>query len=76
MMDWSQLLTIVGSNLALFIWARTEASQDRRELYSIVNADRKDMLSLVRSIEQEIRDFHHRLINIEKGRNNVPKNRP
>lgn len=54
-MDWIQLLTIIGSNLALFIWARTEANQDRR-----------DIMALVKSIQDEMKDFHGRLISIEE----------
>lgn len=56
-MDWTQVLTIVASNLALFIWARTEANQDRR-----------DMMSLMKSIQDEMKDFHGRLCAIEERR--------
>lgn len=63
-MDWSGVLIIVGFNLslmgttlALFLWTTTEASQDRR-----------DMMAIIRSIEQEMRDFHSRLLLIEKER--------
>ena len=63
-MDYSSVLTIVGSNLvlmgttlALFLWTRTEASQDRR-----------DMMQIIRAIEKEMRDFHSCLLLIEKER--------
>ncbi len=65
-MDWSQILTIIGSNLALFIWARTEANSDRKQLENIINADRKDMLQIIREIKDEIKDFHGRLCAIEE----------
>ena len=58
-MDWTQLLTIIGANLgttiALFIWARTEANQDRRQI-----------LDLIRNIQDEMKDFHGRLCAIEE----------
>ena len=57
-MDWTQVLTIVGSNLALFIWARTEARNDQQEIREII-----------RSIQEEMKDFHARLCVIEEGRN-------
>ena len=56
-MDWAQLLTIVGANLAMFMWARSEARQDLSELRNINQ-----------SIQEEIKDFHARLCVIEKNR--------
>jgi hypothetical protein len=56
-MDWTQVLTIVGSNLALFIWARSEARSDQQEIREII-----------RSIQQEMKDFHARLCVIEERR--------
>jgi hypothetical protein len=67
-MEYSQVLTIVGTNIALilaslgttitlFLWARHEAGEDRK----IYSEDRKDILNLMRSIEQEMKDFHGRL---------------
>lgn len=65
-MDWTQVLTIIGSNLALFIWARTEASSDRRQFQEQVANDRRDILQIIRGIQEEIRDFHGRLCAIEE----------
>ena len=59
-MDWTQVLTIVGSNLALFIWARTEANSDRRELFG-----------LMKGIQDEMKDFHGRLCAIEERRTKI-----
>lgn len=60
-MDWTQVLTIVGSNLALFLWARTESGSDRRQLETIINADRKDMLEILREMKEEMKEFHTKL---------------
>lgn len=78
-MDWLQVFTIVLSVFGLFLWARRETSADRRETQSILRGDRKDMdekleanKDLINSIHKEttdlIRDFHYKLIEIEKNR--------
>jgi len=48
-------VTIVGAVMSLFLWNRSEA-----------NADRRDIVNLVLAIQSEIRDFHNRLIEIER----------
>ena len=58
-MDWSQVLAIMGSNLALFLWVRSESRADHRELESWV----KDMMQ---AIQAEMKDFHGRLCAIEE----------
>jgi len=58
-MDWTQVLAILGSNILLFLWARTEANQDRRQF-----------LDLLKGIQQEIKDFHGRLCAIEEKNRN------
>lgn len=59
MMDWSQVLAIIGGNAAIFIpmffWLRTEA-----------NSDRRDILAIIREIQAENKDFHGRLCAIEE----------
>lgn len=65
-MDWMQVLTIVGSNVALmtvtlgstitlFLWARSEARNDQAQTRDILHA-----------IAQEMKDFHGRLCAIEE----------
>lgn len=53
-MDWIQFSTFMIVNivftLTLWLWNRSEASSDRR-----------DILNLIRSIQDEIKDFHGRL---------------
>ena len=58
-MDWTQVLTIIGSNIALFLWARSESRSDHRALETWT----KDMLA---AIQTEIKDFHGRLCAIEE----------
>jgi hypothetical protein len=70
-MDIISVLAIVGSAIAIIgvvismmFWVRSESNsirQDQKE-------DRKDLMTLVRAIENEIKDFHYRLLEIEKNR--------
>lgn len=68
-MDWVVALTTIGSvasiagvNVALYAWLRTDIKEIKQE----AAADRRELLQLIRSIEQEIKDFHGRLCTIEE----------
>jgi len=67
-MNWCEVLTIIGANIAvifpLFLWLRSEANADRRE----ASADRRDIMQLIREIQNEMKDFHGRLCSIETKR--------
>ena len=54
-MEWLQVITILGPNLGMFIWARSESAQDRRQIFD-----------LMKSIQDEMKDFHGRLCKIEE----------
>lgn len=54
-MDWTQVLTIVLSNMALIFWARAESRADYRALREVIEA-----------IQTEMKDFHARLCVIEE----------
>jgi len=74
------LIAIIGigiGNIAimvsLFLWMRSEANTDRRDIQNTQKEDRKDLLQLNRNIEKaieaiqiEIRDFHTRLCSLEE----------
>lgn len=60
-MDWTQVLTIVASNIALFLWVRTESRADHRALESWTK-------QMIIAIQQEMKDFHGRLCAIEERR--------
>lgn len=59
--SWLQVITILFGNAAIFIpmffWLRTEA-----------NADRRDILNIIRMMQDENKDFHGRLCSIEEMR--------
>jgi hypothetical protein len=58
--------TILGTMISLFLWMRSEANSDRRQIQDIQREDRKDLLQISRNIENEMKDFHHRLLKIEE----------
>lgn len=59
-MDWTQVLTILASNLVLFMWSRTKSNQDRREL-----------CALMKGIQDEMKDFRGRPVSIEERRTRI-----
>ena len=68
-------LIIVASIFTMMFWVRSESNQIRKDQ----KEDRKDLVQIVRSLEnftkdnliairEEIKDFHTRLLEIERGR--------
>lgn len=59
-MDWTQVMTIVGTNLALFLWS--------------VRQSRTDFLHtcrIIESIQSEMKQFHGRLCTTEEKMKNM-----
>jgi len=54
---WAQILTIVISNLGIILWFRKESREDWVRCQNTIDAIREDM-----------KDFHERLLDIEKKR--------
>ncbi len=54
-MDWMQFSIFIISVFGLFIWNRTESRTDIRHILSILD-----------SIQKEMKDFHGRLCAIEE----------
>lgn len=54
-MDWIQLATLFAANASLIMWFRAESRADHRQV-----------IGLIMSIQQEIKDFHGRLCAIEE----------
>ena len=70
-MDYAIVIAIVGSTIAIvgttismMFWVRQESNALRLE----AKEDRKDLVNMVRAIELEMKDFHHKLLEIEKNR--------
>jgi hypothetical protein len=60
-MDWSQVLTILGGNMALFLWATRQARADFLHLDRKLDENRKETTQIVKAIQEEVRDFHSRM---------------
>lgn len=61
-MDWIQFGILLVSLVSMFIWLKSDIAINRTE----ASADRRDILQLIRSIQEEIKDFHGRLCAIEE----------
>ena len=57
-------ISIIGVVIAMMFWVRNEGNELRKEQ----KEDRKDILQLIRSIEIEMKDFHYRLLEIERNK--------
>lgn len=65
-MDWTQVITILGGNMALFLWATRQARSDYLHLDRKLEENRRETQNLVKAIQEEIKDFHNRLCAIEE----------
>jgi Flp pilus assembly protein TadB len=65
-MEWLQVLTVIGANAGLFFWARSESRSDWRKSDEENRQVRRDLVDVMRSIDQEIKDFHGRLCSLEE----------
>lgn len=67
-MDWTQVITILGGNMALFLWSTRQARTDFLHLDRKLEENRKETNQIVKAIQEEIKDFHARLCIIEEGK--------
>lgn len=54
-------VAIVGTVLTLFLWVRGEANSDRKDLSNDIKELRIDLITVMRGISDEMKDFHGRL---------------
>jgi hypothetical protein len=68
-MEWAQVVVLFLANIALviplFIWNRTESRSDMRHMDAKLEAHRRECMDLITAIQQEMKDFHGRLCEIE-----------
>ncbi len=57
-------VAMVGVVIAMMFWVRQESNTLRAD----AKEDRKDLLNLARAIENVMKDFHYRLLEIERKR--------
>ena len=69
-MTWIQILVIAFGNMAwmmpIFFWVRSESRADARHFDEETKMIRREMIDVIRSIQEEIKDFHGRLCAIEE----------
>ena len=71
-MDWLQVCVLAFGNIAwmlpVFLWARSESRADARHFDQETKEIRREMVDIMRSIQEEMKDFHGRLCAIEERR--------
>lgn len=67
-MEWVQFIIFFIGVFGLFVWNRAESRADARHYDSEMKQLRREILDIMRSIDQEIKDFHGRLCAIEERR--------
>lgn len=67
-MLWEQVLTILGGNMAMFLWAMRQSRTDFLHLDRKLEENRKETNQIVKAIQEEVKDFHKRLCDIEERR--------
>jgi hypothetical protein len=58
-MDWTQVMTIVGANMALFLWAVRQSRSDYLHCQRLIDAFKDGMM-------KETKDFHGKLCSLEE----------
>jgi hypothetical protein len=61
-MEWQQVLTVLGSNIALFLWAMRQSRTDFLHLDRKLDENRKETMGIVKAIQEEIKDFHKAIL--------------
>lgn len=63
---WVQIVSLFLANAGLIIWFRAESRSDWRHMDNKLEANQKEIKSLIEAIKDEMRDFHGRLCAIEE----------
>lgn len=58
-MDWAQVLFLFFANASLIIWFRSESRSDWRHMDNKLD-------TFIRGIQEEMKDFHARLLSLEE----------
>jgi hypothetical protein len=61
-MDWTQVLTILGGNMALFLWTTRQARSDFLHLDKKMDEHRKETQNILKEIKDENRAFYERMV--------------
>ena len=67
-MDWTQVLTIAGTNLALFLYATRQARTDYLHLDKKLEDNRKELNQIVKTMQEDNNDFLRKLLKTQENR--------
>ena len=67
-MEWTQFVIFFIGVAGLFIWNRTESRNDARHMDTKLESQRNLMMEIHKETNALIKDFHERLLEIEKAR--------
>lgn len=65
-MEWTQFIVMFLGMIGLFAWNRAEARSDARHMDSKFESFRNETTSILMAIQNEMKDFHARLCQIEE----------
>ena len=65
-MEWLQVLSLFLANAGLIFWFRSESRADWRHMDAKMEKMSSDTNAILKSIQDEMKDFHGRLCAIEE----------
>jgi len=68
-MDWSQVAALFLANSGLILWMRSESRADWKHSDQKLDSSRE----LIHAIHLEMKDFHNKLIELEREVKGLPK---
>lgn len=69
-MEWLQVISLFLANAGLIVWFRSESRSDWRHMDAKVDAIREETKDFHKTMYEEMKDFHGRLIAIEERKKN------
>lgn len=72
-MDWTQVMTILGGNIALFLWSVRQSRSDFFHLDKKIEDNRREHYQLMKTIQEQFKDFQDKIIKLENGDDNKRK---
>jgi hypothetical protein len=67
-MEWVQFIIFFIGVFGLFIWNRAESRTDNRHMDSKLESHKNLVAAMLQAIQDEMKDFHEKLIRIEERR--------
>ncbi len=49
-----ETVAIIVSMFLMFLWLRSEANADRRDINAVIREDRKDVLNMIAAIKEDV----------------------